>query len=82
MMWTSGMGWGGWILMALTTIAFWALVVFGVVVLFRGPGRSPSRAVDHARGNAAEQILDQRFARGEIDTEEYRARQAALHSAP
>ena len=26
-----GVGWGGWIVMALVMVAFWALVVFAVV---------------------------------------------------
>ncbi|MFQ6171314.1 SHOCT domain-containing protein [Oryzobacter sp. R7] len=79
MMWSNGMGWGGWLLMALTTIGFWALVVFGVVALFRGtrPGRPDD---PDGRGHRAEQILDERFARGEIDADEYRARQSALHA--
>lgn len=81
MMWTNGMGWGGWLLMALATIAFWGVVVFGVVSLFRGTGRGPSRMQDQQSGHGAEQILDERFARGEIDAEEYRARQAVLHGA-
>ena len=38
MMWGNGMGWGGWLLMTLTTVAFWAVVVFGIVALFRGSG--------------------------------------------
>lgn len=79
MMWSEGMGWGGWLLMSLTTVGFWALVVFGIVALFRGtreggpPG--PSRESD------AQHILDERFARGEIDAEEYRRRLEVLHSA-
>ena len=30
-----GAGWGGWILMTLAMVAFWALVVFAVLALFR-----------------------------------------------
>ena len=45
MMWGNGMGWGGWLLMTLTTVGFWALVVFGIVALFRGTGGCrPARA--------------------------------------
>ena len=76
MMWGNGMGWGGWLLMTLTTVAFWALVVFGIVALFRGTGGSGPRDRDPERG--ARQILDERFARGEIDAEEYRSRQSLL----
>lgn len=79
MMWSNGMGWGGWLLMSLTTVSFWALVVFGIVALFRGTRESgtpgPSRESD------AQYILDERFARGEIDAEEYQRRMQVLHAA-
>lgn len=78
MMWNNGMGWAGWLLMALTTVGFWALVVFGVVALFRGAGRGPDRRDEPDR--RAEHILEERFARGEIDADEYRSRRSALHS--
>ncbi len=76
MMWGNGMGWGGWLLMTLTTVAFWAVVVFGIVALFRGSGGPSPR--DGRREREARQILDERFARGEIDAEEYRSRQSIL----
>lgn len=79
MMWGGGMGWGAWLLMALTTVAFWALVVFGIVALFRGTGGAGTREPDPGRG--ARQILDERFARGEIDAEEYHSRQSLLPPA-
>lgn len=81
MMWNNGMGWTGWLFMSLTALAFWALVVFAVVALFKGSGgvtRPTSRGSDdHDPGR----ILDQRFARGEIDAEEYHARKSVLRSA-
>lgn len=76
MMWGNGMGWGGWLLMSFTTVGFWALVVFGIVALFRGTRDAGTRDRPPERG--AHQILDERFARGEIDAEEYRARQSVL----
>ena len=76
MMWGNGMGWGGWLLMSLTTVGFWALVVFGIVALFRGTGGVGARAGGRERD--ARQIVDERFARGEIDAEEYRSRQSLL----
>ncbi|NNM47840.1 SHOCT domain-containing protein [Knoellia koreensis] len=80
MMWSNGMGWTGWLFMAVTAFAFWALAVAAVVALFRGarPGNT-SRGPEEDHG--ALQILDQRFARGEIDVEEYHARQNVLRSA-
>lgn len=76
MMWGNGMGWGGWLLMTLTMVAFWALVVFAIVALFRGTGGSVPRG--ESRPRDAQELLDERFARGEIDAEEYRSRQSQL----
>jgi putative membrane protein len=72
-------GWGGWLVMSLVMVAFWALLVFAVMAIFRGAGRSgePDRKVDRD----PLQILEERFARGEIDEDEYRARAEVLRSA-
>ncbi len=76
--WHDGMGWGGWIVMTLTMVAFWSLVVLGVIAIFRG---NPSGRADRTPGERDPQrILDERFARGEIDADEYRARQGLLRS--
>ena len=62
----------GWVLMALVMVGFWGLVVYAVVALFRGNAASSSpdaeRAADRRR------ILDERFARGEIQLDECQAR--------
>lgn len=79
MMWSSGMGWGGWLVMSVTALAFWALVVFAVIALFRGT-RNDTAPAGRAEERDADQVLDMRFARGEIDAAEYHARQQVLHS--
>ena len=71
------MGWGGWILMTVAIVAFWALVVFAVVAIFRGTQRSTEPAPDR---RDPMQILDERFARGEIDEDEYRTRSSVLRA--
>ena len=82
MMWNDGMGWTGWIVMIATALAFWALVVVVVVALFRDDRRGrPRTDGPPTSDDTAGRILDQRFARGEIDADEYRARQQALHGA-
>lgn len=71
-----GMGWMG---------LFWLLLVVGVVLLVvvavravgggitrDGEGREPGER------NRARQVLDERYARGEITTEEYRERLRVL----
>lgn len=74
-----GMGWGGWVLMALVMVAFWALVVYAIVALFRGNGTSSSIETGHPTD--PRRILDERLARGEIQLEEYQARKDALVDA-
>ena len=73
-----GMGSGGWIVMTIAMVAFWALVVVAVVAMFRGTQRSaestPSR-------HDPMQILDERFARGEIDEDEYHLRSSVLRAS-
>jgi putative membrane protein len=71
-------GWGGWLLMSFGMIAFWTLVVVAVIALVRGlrddgSQRRPAE-VDPRR------LLDERFARGEIDAEDYKARRELLDS--
>lgn len=80
MMWSGDMGTGAWLFMVLATVAFWALVVLALVSLFRGTRtaslpRRPAEMQDPSR------ILDERFARGEIDVDEYHDRQKVLRSA-
>lgn len=70
-------GWGGWLLMTFGMIAFWTLIVVAVVALVRGlrdDGSQRPAEVDPRR------LLDERFARGEIDAEDYKARRELLDS--
>ncbi|MBQ0983192.1 SHOCT domain-containing protein [Streptomyces sp. F63] len=72
-------GWG-WFAMSVGMILFWGLIITGAVMLFRSLGNrseQPQRPVPPS----AEQVLAERFARGEIDDEEYRRRLDTLHSA-
>ena len=72
------MGWDGWIVMTLAMVIFWALVIFAVVAIFRG---TKTAAGDGSAPEDPMDILDQRFARGEIDEQEYHARQAILRAS-
>lgn len=78
MMWNLGghmSGWG-WALMSVGSVLFWVLIVVAVVALVRYLGRADSFA---SRGNGRpEELLAQRFARGEIDETEYRHRLEVL----
>lgn len=72
-----GVGWGGWLVMLVGMVAFWGLVVWVVIALFRDNRSIDDRPVrrDPLR------TLDERFALGEIDESEYRARVDVLRAA-
>ena len=67
---------GGWILMTIGMIAFWALVIGLVVYVVRSTDRSER----HVQPLTPEQILDERFASGEIDEADYLRRRNVLRS--
>lgn len=75
MMWwvRDDVAWWGWLVMGFGMLAFWAVVAWVVVTLVRG--RTPSSDVP---ASSARQILAERFARGEIDEDEYRSRLTTL----
>ncbi|MBA2948903.1 SHOCT domain-containing protein [Streptomyces himalayensis] len=75
-----GVGGWGWLAMSITMILFWALIITAAVLLFRALGRQREHTHTPA-GPAPEQTLAERFARGEIDEEEYRRRLAVLRDA-
>lgn len=85
MMWGDGMGWAmGWAWL------FWILLIVGVVVLVTllvlvvsrgsaagrqgGPGAAPTGAAP----SRAREILEERYARGEINAEEFHERRRTL----
>ena len=72
-----GLSWGGWLAMTMMMVVFWGAVAFVLVALFRGFGTRGSQESSRPERSSLE-ILDDRFARGEIDEQEYRARQEVL----
>jgi putative membrane protein len=72
-------GWG-WAAMSIGMILFWVLLILGGVLLFRGLNRPPGVPAVPPRPTA-DQLLAERFARGEIDEDEYRRRLEALQAA-
>ena len=69
------MGLWGLAFMTVSVVLFWALIIVAIIALVRYLGRS-GRA-DQAT-TSAEDLLAERFARGEIDEEEYQRRSRAL----
>lgn len=75
--WMHG-GWGWMSLMMVMMLLFWCAVIAGIVWLIRGAswgGRPRERNVSK---EAPLEILDRRFAEGEISEEDYRARREVL----
>jgi putative membrane protein len=86
MMWGDGMGWAmGWAWL------FWILLIVGVVVLVTllvlvlvrgGPGSGrpdgPRTPPAGAATSRAREILEERYARGEINAEEFHERRRTL----
>ncbi|MTE12493.1 SHOCT domain-containing protein [Nocardia aurantiaca] len=74
MMWYgNGMSGWGYALMTIGMLIFWALVIGGLVTLVRYSGGAAPRGDAGAR-QTPQQILAERYARGEIDDEEYTRR--------
>lgn len=76
MMWWHG-SWNGWawLAMSVSMVAFWGLLIWGVAAAVRAsrpslPGAGSTQTPDD--------ILRERFARGEIDVEEFERRRALL----
>ncbi|SFE81659.1 SHOCT domain-containing protein [Streptomyces mirabilis] len=87
MMWYGGWGWGGWIVMAMFMVLFWALVIAGVVALVHyltGSRQGHQNSLPPSSGESgwgsrrAEDLLAERFARGEIEEDEYKRRLVLL----
>ncbi|WP_436498338.1 SHOCT domain-containing protein [Actinokineospora sp. HUAS TT18] len=66
-----GMGWLGAVLGIVAMVVILGGLATAAVVLVRRSGTA-------APASTARTILDERFARGEIDAEEYQSRRAAL----
>jgi putative membrane protein len=66
-------------MMAIGMVLFWALIITGAVLLFRALNR-PTGGAPVQRPSPG-QLLAERFARGEIDEDEYQRRLATLAAA-
>ncbi len=61
----AGMGWGMWLLMVGSTLAFWAVVFIAVRVLLNVPKGEPTEP------SGPVLLLQERLARGELTPEQY-----------
>lgn len=75
--WYGGMSAVGWVLMSIFWVALIAVIVWVVAsLLSRGGGREQANLAERP-----EEILDRRFAAGEIDASAYDAQRAKLREA-
>lgn len=75
----TGWGWGGMIGMVLLWVVLIALIVWAVTRLL--PTRRLDGGYQQASRETPEEILDRRFARGEVELETYQAQRATLKSS-
>ena len=67
--------WGAWgVVMMLMMLVFWGLVIAGIVLGIRWLAKSS----EGRRSDTALEILRQRYARGEIDRQEFEAKRRDL----
>ncbi|MET7479306.1 SHOCT domain-containing protein [Streptomyces sp. NPDC005648] len=69
-------GWD-WFTASVGMVLMWALLIAVAVMLYRGLNRASEPGTTTARPSP-EQLLAERFARGEVDEEEYHRRLAVL----
>lgn len=83
-----GMNGWGWAAMTIGMVLFWGLLITVGVLVFRannhdhssrGPGTAPPADAPQTRPDP-EQVLAERYARGEIDDDEYPRRLTTLHA--
>jgi len=77
-----GWGWGAWLAMVVVMVVFWGAVTWVVVTLVR---RTSEPSQSHSVGTPVPmadplRILDERYARGEVDDEEYHRRRDVLNN--
>ena len=83
MMFWDGSGWGvgAWFAMNLMVIVFWGGLVALTVWLVRSFRTDAGKALTPAKTRHADELLAERFARGEIDQDEFQRRPGVLQSS-
>jgi putative membrane protein len=79
--WGNGWGWAGWVLMSVVIVLFCALLIIAIVLAIRylaGSRDTSAGTASYRPSPPAEDLLAERFARGEIDEDEYRRRMSII----
>ena len=71
-------GWGWMTLMMVAMLLFWGAIIVGIVWLIRGAASAPWAHERDVSKETPVEILERRFAEGEISEEDYRARREVL----
>ena len=71
-------GWGGMFMGPLFGILFIAAIVVAIILVIRAIGAAAAPGKPRSEGRTALDILDERFARGEIDIKEYEDRKRVM----
>jgi len=80
--WDDGWGAGGWLVMSLMMVmmvGLWVGLIAFVAWLVRGSRHEGPREAMGDPADRADELLAQRFARGEIEEEEFVRRRELLH---
>ncbi|MEE2031904.1 SHOCT domain-containing protein [Rhodococcus chondri] len=78
--WAWGSSWAVWTVMAVCMLAFWVVVLYLVAVLFRTDRARATGSTDDSSDPL--RLLEARFARGEIEADEFAARRQLLTQTP
>lgn len=79
--WHDGWGWGHMFFGSFMMLLFWGALIVLVVLAVRWFGHGSTRVDEKSSGGSrALEILEERFARGEIDKEEFEERRRTLSS--
>ena len=82
-MWGNGWGWGAWMGMMVMMVVFWGLIIFGIIALVRYVGGFAGHEHRHPADGGPrrpEDLLAERFARGEIEEDDYKRRLELLRT--
>ncbi|MHC6592546.1 SHOCT domain-containing protein [Arthrobacter sp. C152] len=80
--WNDGMGVWGYVLMSISMLVVWGAIITGIVLLARSLRAPYPHSTQYPLMRTAEDVLGERFARGEIDVAEYQNRLAVLRGHP
>ena len=68
--------------MMIGNVLFWVVIIIGLIALIRYLGRGDRTTSETTLRRTPEELLAERFARGEIDEPEYRQRLDTLRQGP